>query len=65
MGDGLTNSPDRKVPMVVLRLKTSHTRFVTVFERVGGQDVIRAVRTEGGDIVMESTRGTRRLRGAL
>jgi hypothetical protein len=62
VGDGLTNSPDARMPMLVLRRRTSHTRFVTVFEPVDARDAIRAVRTEGDDIVIESTRGTRRLR---
>jgi hypothetical protein len=62
VGDGLTNSPDRKMPMLLLRRKAPGTRFVTVFEPVSGRDTIRAVRLEGGDIVIESARGTLRLR---
>jgi hypothetical protein len=46
----------------VLRRKASQTRFVTVLEPVNGRDTIGAVRLEGGDIVIESERGTRRLR---
>lgn len=61
VGDGLTNSPDRRMPMVVLRRKASHTRFVTVLEPVSAQDNILGVRTEGAHIVIESARGTRRL----
>jgi Heparinase II/III-like protein/Alginate lyase len=65
VGDGLTNSPDRKMPMLVLRRKASRTRFAIVLEPVSAQNAIRAVRTEGDDIVIESTGGTRRLRDAL
>lgn len=65
LGDGLTNSPDRKMPVLVLRRKASQTRFVTILEPVNDQEAIRVVRVEGADIVIESARGTRRLRGAL
>jgi hypothetical protein len=61
VGDGLTNAPDRRMPMVVLRRKGSETRFVTVFEPVNAKEAIRGVRAEGANLVIESARGARRL----
>ncbi len=60
-GDGLTNSPDRKMTTLVLRRKAPQTQFVTVLEPVNADNAIRAVRTEKAEVVIESARGTRRV----
>lgn len=61
IADDLTSSPDRKMTMLILRRKAADTRFLTVFEPVNPGDVIRAVRTERAELVIESERGTRRV----
>ncbi len=61
IADGLTNSPDRKMAMVVLRRKAAQTRFLTVLEPVKAGDPVRAVRMEGGQVVIELASGTRRV----
>ncbi len=61
IADSLTNSPDRKMPMLVLRRKAAGTRFLTVLEPVHADDMVREVRVDKGDLVIRSDRGTRRV----
>jgi hypothetical protein len=61
VADGLTSSPDRKMTMLILRRKGADTRFLTVLEPVNPGDVVRAVRTEKSELVIESASGTRRV----
>jgi len=62
LGDGLTNSPDRKMTTLVLRRKTPATQFVTVIEPVNAAGAIRSVRPDAAGIVIESAIGTHRVR---
>lgn len=62
VAEGLTNSPDRKMAMLVLRRKAARTRFLTVLEPVKPDAPLRAVRMEGSDVVMEFAEGARRVR---
>jgi hypothetical protein len=41
IADGLTNSPDRKMTMLVLRRKAAHTQFITVLDPVSATDAPR------------------------
>jgi hypothetical protein len=52
IGEGLTNSPDVKMAMLILRRKAGHARFVAVIEPVEPNDTIRGVRIE------KNTRGS-------
>ena len=60
VAEGLTNSPERKMAMLVLRRKAAAARFITVFEPVDAGDAIRAVRTTKAALLIESAKGTRR-----
>jgi len=46
IGEGLTNSPDGKMAMLILRRKAAHARFVTVIEPVESHDPIRGAHVE-------------------
>jgi hypothetical protein len=46
IGEGLTNSPDVKMVMLVLRRKATRARFVNVIEPVESHDPIRGARIE-------------------
>lgn len=59
VAEGLTNSPDRKMTMLILRRKAAQTRFAAVFEPVSPEETVRAVRIEKAGVVIESTRGVR------
>jgi hypothetical protein len=61
VGAGLTNAPDRKMTMLVLRRKAAAARFITVLEPVNAEDAIRSVRMEKTGVVIDSARGTRRV----
>jgi hypothetical protein len=61
VGDGLTNRPDRKMTMLILRRKSADARFLTVFEPVNSKDVLRSVRAEKNTIVIESGQGIRKV----
>ncbi|SPE37028.1 exported hypothetical protein [Candidatus Sulfopaludibacter sp. SbA3] len=61
IADGLTNSPDRRMTMLVLRRKAADTGFLAVFEPVNPGDAVNAVRIEKAELVIESPSGTRRL----
>ena len=52
VGEGLTNSPDVKMAMLILRREAARARFVTVIEPFEPHDSIRAARIE------ESTSGS-------
>ncbi len=41
IADGLTNSPDRKMTMLILRRKAARTQFTTVLEPVSATDAPR------------------------
>lgn len=52
VGEGLTNSPEQKMPMLILRRKAAATRFVSVFEPVKAGAEVRSVRLESGRVVI-------------
>jgi hypothetical protein len=55
LADGLTNQPDKTMPMLVLRRRSPATRFLTLLEPVKGDDPVRSVRIEPGDGGTSST----------
>jgi hypothetical protein len=61
VGEGLTDSPDRKMTMLVLRRNAPATQFVTVLEPVAPGDAVRSVREEKSRVVIESAKGTHRV----
>jgi hypothetical protein len=67
IGEGLTNSPDVKMAMLILRRKAAHARFVTLIEPVESHDPIRGARVEkntSGDadfLVLERSSGVQRV----
>jgi hypothetical protein len=62
VAEGLTNSPERKMTMLVLRRQAARTRFLIVLEPVKAESPLRSVRLEGGELVMEFAGGARRVR---
>jgi hypothetical protein len=67
IGEGLTHSPNAKMPMLILRRKAAHARFVTVIEPVESNDPIRGARLEkntGGDadlLILERSSGVQQV----
>jgi hypothetical protein len=67
IGEGLTHSPNAKMPMLILRRKAAHARFVTVIEPVESNDPIRGARLEkstGGDadsLILERPSGVQQV----
>ncbi len=61
LADGLTNSPNAKMPMIVLRCMGESAKFVTVIEPVDANNALRAVRIENGQLVLERTTGMGRV----
>jgi len=61
VGQGLTNSPTRKMTVLILRRNASSTRFLTVLEPVAPGRAIRSVRMEKSGIVMDSAAGAKRV----
>ncbi len=67
LADGLTDAPDRTMPMLLLRRRAASTRYITVFEPLSAAAPLHAVRwkagTEGrpGGLVLEGANGTRRV----
>lgn len=61
VADGLTNSPDARMPMLVLRQRGPRARFVTVLEPVDPDHRLRAVRLDKGCIVLEDGTGRDRV----
>jgi hypothetical protein len=59
LADGLTNSPDRKMTILILRRRATVARFLTVLEPVNPGDPIRSVGVENGGVRIESGRGSR------
>ena len=53
IGEGLTNAPDAKMPMVVIRRSGERTRFVTVFEPMDGSAPLTAVRLAGQTVTLQ------------
>ncbi len=50
---GLTNSPDVRMPMLVLRQRGTKAKFITVIEPVDPASPVQAVRLERGEPVIE------------
>jgi hypothetical protein len=67
LADGLTDAPDRTMPMLVVRRNAPAARFITVIEPVAAGAPLRAVRLEpsaaggAGDLVLETAAGSQRL----
>ncbi|HUT90850.1 MAG TPA: heparinase II/III family protein [Thermoguttaceae bacterium] len=67
VAEGPTNTPDEKMPMLILRRTAAHTRFVTVLEPVKQGELLRAVRSEKGEdgegsrLVLQWSTGTDRV----
>jgi hypothetical protein len=61
VAESLTNSPERKMAMLVLRRKAVQTRFLAVFEPAKAGEAVRAVRMENGSVVIELASGIRRV----
>lgn len=61
LADGLTNMPDAKSPMLLLRRTGASTRFVTVIEPVEQQNPLRAVRVVKEQLVLERRSGAERV----
>jgi len=63
IAEGLTNLPDRKMLMLVLRRRASRTRYLAVLEPVKANDPIVAVRTDAlqAEVVVEYSRAARRV----
>lgn len=66
LGEGLTNSPEGRMAVLILRRKAPRARFLSVIEPVNGQDPILSVRlerTREGELaalVIERASGARR-----
>jgi len=67
IGEGLTNSPDVKMPILILRRKAAHARFVTVIEAVESHNPICGAHLEkntSGDadlLILEGSSGVQRV----
>ncbi|HWQ52064.1 MAG TPA: heparinase II/III family protein [Bryobacteraceae bacterium] len=67
VAEGLTNSPDVRKPMLVLRRKGERARFLTVIEPVPDKGGLRAVRLDSGSsgepaaLILEDTIRARRV----
>ena len=61
VAEGLTNSPERKMAMLVLRRQAAETRYITVMEPLDASHAIREVRIEKATVVIESAAGARRV----
>ncbi|MEK7408656.1 MAG: heparinase II/III family protein [Acidobacteriota bacterium] len=67
LAEGLTNSPDVKMPMLVVRRKAPRSRFVTVFEPVRADNPLRGIRVEAAAdgepaaLLLESAQPVRRV----
>ncbi len=61
LADGLSNSPDRRVPMVVVRRRAAATRYVTVIEPVDPTRPLTGVRLDGDAVVLERAGGDERV----
>jgi hypothetical protein len=61
VAEGLTKAPDVKMPMLLLRRTGADARFVTVIEPVDARNPLRAVRFEGGGLVLERPTGSERV----
>ena len=59
IADGLTNKPDRKMTMLILRRKASAARFVTVLEPLSAGNAIRAVRTDRDAVIIDRSGSAR------
>jgi hypothetical protein len=46
LGDGLTNSPTRKMPTLIVRRNSARARFLSVIEPVKAEDPISSVKLE-------------------
>jgi len=56
VAEGLTNLPDAKMPMLVLRRVGASASFVTVIEPVDA-NLLRAVRVANGRLILERSKG--------
>ena len=67
IGESLTSLPNVKMPILILRRKAAHARFVTVIETVESHDPIRGARLEknsSGDadsLILERSSGVQRV----
>jgi len=61
VADGLTNSPNATMPMLVLRRTGVAARFVTVMEPIEAADPVRAVRVETDHLVLVRAAGEARV----
>jgi hypothetical protein len=67
LGEGLTNRPNERMPMLILRRKAAHARFVTAIEAVESRDPLRGVRLEenangeAGGLILERSSGEQRV----
>jgi len=61
LADGLTNAPDAKRPMLVVRRSGVQARFVTVFEPVDTGEPLTAVRFAGETLTLQRASGAERI----
>jgi len=67
VADGLTNKPERKQPMLILRRRASQTRFVTVLEPVRAEEPLQNVHLttskagSGPALILRSSKGAREI----
>jgi len=67
VADGLTNKPEQKQPMLILRRRASQTRFVTVLEPVRAEEPLQNVHLtapqagSGPALILRSSKGAREI----
>jgi len=61
IADGLTNTPNTKMPMLVLRCRVESVRYLTIIEPIIAEKEILSVRLEGVNLILQRAHGVQRV----